>query len=523
MLDLLSLLPNLKSFTTPGLPLFDAPSLFKLSASVQKDSTIASSVRVLNISYCRNIVSRSFISTIPYFKSLVYLDVSSAAVINADVLKAIASIDLLPYLEILKLRNLGLGDSHIKHLATGLGTRLWCLDVRGNYLTDDCVPTILDNCFTPPEYQDLDIDEAKRPSITVKEDSEEWHVTNCLAQWGTLWPNRSIKPSGLTQLYISGNKLGPSACAALIQAQRLDYLDHGDFPAVKLKAATSQKMQSAGTGDSSHSLLELVKAQPYTIFNPFRKLRWLRVDHRVVSMAFDDQVRKPQNSKAESTNDIQTIKCLVENIYHLRAIVLTGIPTTTQSLDLVSSLKEFISAFAAAEVSAAEKQVSSLDGSKSPASNPNLPHLPTLVLELESESRDSRAKQDAEDSRDVSALSRALQQDFSFFDNEKEESASTAPLSPSQSRIVSPQSTGTTSNTDTSELSAEPLDVIRELSTLRKICKARQDSARQRGEAVSPGSYGYWSGKISIVRDGKKWYDEPEREVWTMGVRTRWG
>ena len=104
-------LPGLRSLIIHDLAAFDYRSLrvfnnWSDSVSVLRSN---SSLRLFTASLVVNAVSSSMFGAMEAFPALVYLDFSSTTAVNKlDVLEKISSVNTFPFLEILKLRNIGL-------------------------------------------------------------------------------------------------------------------------------------------------------------------------------------------------------------------------------------------------------------------------------------------------------------------------------------------------------------------------------------------------------------------------------
>ncbi|KUJ21553.1 uncharacterized protein LY89DRAFT_729072 [Mollisia scopiformis] len=207
---------------------------------------------------------KSFLS-LPEFRDLMYLDLSYTSYSNAF------EIPLeFKNLRIAKLRGLRL--TKIPQFILDRGTSLWSLDVRDNLLTGDCLGALYQHCFqkkhaalagtdqalndvhylyeSPPVYhRTSEEDLTTADFLSIRPDSTDAFINyfkeNC--DLYKAYPSSRILPgkdpiyihSGLTQLYISGNKLNSGNVNFLLSTQnRLQVLDIGSVRAGTLQYKT---------------------------------------------------------------------------------------------------------------------------------------------------------------------------------------------------------------------------------------------------------------------------------------------
>ncbi|KAL5328707.1 hypothetical protein ACEPPN_002209 [Leptodophora sp. 'Broadleaf-Isolate-01'] len=177
-----------------------------------------------------------------YFTNLMYLDISGTYHAAA----AIASLSNYEFgnLRVLKMRNMRL--TKLPRFILALGLRLWSLDVCSNLLTDNDIDSLILYCIKPaikrpeplprpvsdavffdfpPEYQthgDIHDDmPARRPDSTT-------HFIEAMSNTQDAVSNPMYSPTGLTQLYISNNKLTANGTRLLLSTtNRLQVLDLG--------------------------------------------------------------------------------------------------------------------------------------------------------------------------------------------------------------------------------------------------------------------------------------------------------
>ena len=196
-----------------------------------------------------------FFST-PILDNIMFMDISYTT--NTQAWKALFSLRSLDNLRILKLRGLRLTDETLPLLHLWL--RLWSLDLRENYLTDQVIPFLLAKCFAPkaPVNKDLKVDSEE----WVYEDPPTYHqrderdssdssyngeasprpdtvdsVRCYMKRYGDLSSSSSmmlaegdamLQNTGLTHLYLSSNKFTARGTRnILLSTNRLQVLDVG--------------------------------------------------------------------------------------------------------------------------------------------------------------------------------------------------------------------------------------------------------------------------------------------------------
>ncbi|KAI9889898.1 MAG: hypothetical protein M1814_004733 [Vezdaea aestivalis] len=504
----LSLLPNLKVFSIPGLKVVDGESLSSFRTNSLRNNRSGYPLRVLNVSYCRNIVSTQLSSILPLLRNLTYLDLSRCHSIKAETLIGCCSATLLPDLRILKLCDVQLSDAIFEELVTSLGTRVWCLDVRDNFLTDKAISDLLDYCFLPPEYNDSCIGSQRFSRSSVKEDDEEWHVRNCLSVWGTLWPIVDMNVSGITHLYTSGNLVSIKSLKSLLLSERLKVLDFGIPRQVDVKTNQGEDRESMSM---IRAMLESVPSSPS---NLWRNLSWLRLDFEIILTI----------SSLSDINMDNWIYQVASNLSSLDRLILILSPAVTKNGLSLQYMRGLIRALATFHNQQTNQQMRELPRLVTRSTNEknffrDVPthQLQEIVLELTTENRPRlyNAQDDVND-KDVTAFTDKLHDDFSFFENEKERLGST--VSPT---VLSSQTTqkGHVDRVTTS--SAHAVDFVRDLAAFRRSCEEARFKAT--GTQEDGDASGYWPGKITISRSPTIFDPTPNRRQWRPGVSTRWG
>ena len=313
--DVLEQLPHLQSLVVSQLPFFDHGALLALRqpsrARQQRHGADGGSpekyvptypLRLLGATACGNTTSAGLATALPLWPGLVFLDLSGTlAARDAAVL---ASLRVMPGLQVLKLRAIQLRDVDVEVLAAAVGIRVRSLDVRDNRLTDASVRTLLEKCCHPTR----DVHAAQsRLAMERSAVDEDW-PTGCprpdphvLSQFrgddmdarfvrrltravvGRI-PTEDLPPPGLTHLYISDNYITVEALARLLRTENLHVLDAG---AADTARAIGRKRSS--TVSVTHFELEsLPRAEnlvPALETAASRNLTYLRLHHSVVTEA----------------------------------------------------------------------------------------------------------------------------------------------------------------------------------------------------------------------------------------------
>ncbi|KAK0651499.1 hypothetical protein B0T16DRAFT_453957 [Cercophora newfieldiana] len=130
-------LPNLRCILVDGHAEVNPNALARNSAGVGVELPL-----LLNISGCQAKIEAAFFTS-PYFRSLVYLDISDIPEIGTTttLLQTIRP-DVLPKLRVLKIQGHGMSDSGAKFLFTSFKQQLWSLDLSRNSTTDEAFKTI---------------------------------------------------------------------------------------------------------------------------------------------------------------------------------------------------------------------------------------------------------------------------------------------------------------------------------------------------------------------------------------------
>lgn len=207
-------------------------------------------------------------------------------------------------LQVLKLRQVNLRDQDVEILADAVRICIRSLDVRGNILTDSSIDTLLRLCFLAPDVEDGLIG-SRQPSLAgaglddwpsgiARPDPEllddfrcealDEHFIKQLAKpsVGRL-PSEDLPHSGITHLYISGNKLTVEGLMKLIKSKRLFVLDAGAVDMVEVSKVHRSPSTSFPSFESHTCLSGIEKITPAIEKYCFQNLTSLRIHHAVVT------------------------------------------------------------------------------------------------------------------------------------------------------------------------------------------------------------------------------------------------
>ncbi|KAJ5834481.1 hypothetical protein N7447_000507 [Penicillium robsamsonii] len=188
-----------------------------------------------------NTTSTSLAETLRLFPVLTYLDLSyTTPARDRNVLSKLAQ---MPFLQVLKLRDIGLKDNDAEFLANAIGRRVRCLDLRDNRLTDLAIRSLLQASFRPPhgeERQQSPRQATASPDpfshFTINESGSNFfkrpdldeQFVKLLARPVLYHPwVEDLPHTGITHLYITGNQISVEAVASLLLSSRLHALDFG--------------------------------------------------------------------------------------------------------------------------------------------------------------------------------------------------------------------------------------------------------------------------------------------------------
>ena len=454
-------LPSLQSLIIHDLSSFDHIALQALNNILTPLATdarrLTSSLRLLTASLSRNAVSSSLSGALDCLPTLIYLDLSSTSAANDPLfLEHIASATNFPSLEILKLRNIGLGNGGLWWIAVGLGTRVWSLDIRQNRLTDSVVPTLIERCFLPGNHVSHDDyhDEQMDIMSGVGPKDDEFSVVRRLAKSAPLRRH----PAGITHLYISDNDLTVESAKLLIRAWRLVALDFGKLKlGERASRDTPQIYRDASAANEFRILLHRQMIDG-------ARLRYLRVDHTFVTgdaWLLDRGINAAEeawNFWPSGNGDFVDGKLVYDMNFPglgFHTLVLVGLPSISAKGWITKTLLAFLS-----KCSDMEKDIRD-----DPRAFDVGGHSSSILQELHLETPDSFDSDQPESNLAAPGFLERVDEDFSFFREEPLEGALDTP------QVAAP--------TVEDEYEGE---IVHKLKLLK---------------ATTPWS---WSGKIAVVR-----------------------
>lgn len=365
------------------------------------------------------------------YMDLMYLDLSYTC--RPEDLKLQNPLDNL---RILKMR--GLRMTKLPRFIITLGRQLWSLDIRDNLLTDASIVKLLENCFqqdypslvrdqypnddihhlydNPPVYHM--IDEGHNPAtdfVQLRPDAASSFIKYVTDNGNLYSSGTSVLPfedpmflrTGLTQLYLSGNRLQSSIIAILFRSQnRLQVLDIG-----------SVRLTSASLAYKAIHGLDAGMERISPIFGS--RLEELRIHHSAVTQiptivrldattsGFDLESLKV----AESMYNPEWSRLSPLNHHRLKSLTLTDIPTKSYGPS-VAQLTRLLKELAEQEEKLAAARAAMPNNRRAPQV---LNGLRTLRLEFLPEAPVAENAPYVSGDRDVDGfLSKSLG-DFSFF------------------------------------------------------------------------------------------------------------
>jgi hypothetical protein len=219
------------------LPFFDHHAMTALKNNQRSNHY---NIRLLLAEREPNTTSTSLAETLLLFPTLVYLDLSYTT--PARDRGVLCSLSQLEYLQVLKLRGIGLKDNDAEFLANAIGQRVRCLDLRDNMLTDMAVRSLMEASFLPPNSRaqprprrtgtspdpvSQSILYGSGSDLFKRPDLDEQFM-KILAQPVSYHPwVEDLPHTGITHLYITGNQISVEGVASLLASSRLHALDFG--------------------------------------------------------------------------------------------------------------------------------------------------------------------------------------------------------------------------------------------------------------------------------------------------------
>ncbi len=236
------------------------------------------SLRHLTAASLSNVIIPSLSDALDCLPGLIYLDFTDTCAVNdINILEQIGSEARFPNLEILKLRNIYLDSIGLKYVTKGLGTRVWSLDVRGNWLDDVAVEFLINDCFLPRQHvSPLSYHQEQMDHMTGAGPADDMvGVIRRLASGPSSQGPRRHQ-SGITHLYICDNRVSVRGANLLLGMWRLIALDFGEL---RMPCEDPD-----GPGERSRNIcaVEIFTAHLCQELGAGMRMRYLRIDSRLV-------------------------------------------------------------------------------------------------------------------------------------------------------------------------------------------------------------------------------------------------
>lgn len=313
LLTVLRRLPNLQCLVVDRLPFFDHAALLYTRRAV---TTIGGSsigpaefpMRLLNAAGCMNATHTGLSETLLHLTSLVYLDLSHTSV--ARHYSVLHALHHLPNLRVLKLRGVGLCDEDVELIGLSTGLHLRSLDIRDNNLTDRSALWLLRHCFKFSKPTDPKSGIAPReigfeaPSQIGAEPLSLYQDVNLNRRVRTRLasgvpcelPFDADPRSGITHLFLSGNKFTVTGVSDLLKTSSLRVFDAGDLT-VEAPPDYAGQAQDTASRDLlfSGGLLSVLKS--HAAF----KMNYLRINHSVVTGDIDWDTHVPNVAELQGS------------------------------------------------------------------------------------------------------------------------------------------------------------------------------------------------------------------------------
>ncbi|KAK3065377.1 hypothetical protein LTS18_011900 [Coniosporium uncinatum] len=493
-------------------------------------------LRMLSAVKCPNVTSKSLNALFSRTQELYYLDLSGNANLDRHSLMRSAA-SYLRSLRISKLRGVGLCD---QHYISQLNRHLYSLDVRDNLLTDGFVANLRKHAHQqdvndlPPPYSSGDEQQVVagkhilrkhrdwsnhfQPRIIARS-SEVTFVDGLSRVLSHLNPAHfellvSQHPQpGLRNLYISGNSIPAHGIRSVLKIPTLQCLDFGDFDGAASGPHWPDKQkQAAQPIKAALKILHALSDAP--------NLQSLRVGHQIVTgfAAYWDSIPTKStvgsnmingHAASEATDSyLQLWQDSTEPklggytgppgtqwdisasnhanyrfdaaLLSLEKLTLTSVPAQSQQGYLTACLKALLQACADMQRVNEEYNRSRLTrGDRPPAYDSGMVsedfvHIQELRLEI----ADPQGRADGVSTLDGADFEMSMQDDFSFFPDEKPKVAP---------KTVAPKQAGMV--TEKSE------DVRKELAAFRK---SNLRVLSQHGNAERAASEAVWTGELVI-------------------------
>ena len=313
--DILKALPNLQSLVVSGLPFFDHQALLALRSRTKDSNPPTYALRLLIAAHCRNTTASSLVNALTHFSNLAYIDLSGNS--SARDRSVLSTFRAMPTLHILRLQDCQLRDSDMAVLGTSIGLRVRSLDLRGNYLSDVGVGTLLELCFRVRESR------SRATSGVVIENWADWHsgvarpdakildefrdealnelfVKRLMSGIVKRLPSQDLRESGVTHLYLANNRLSVEGVSTVVKSARLYVLDVGSLDASRLLNKSSTIPSSSPSSSRGYRAFQPGAEKLTPVLGDFAQdLTYLRLHHAVVTHAAPIQTEYSAHNTSE--------------------------------------------------------------------------------------------------------------------------------------------------------------------------------------------------------------------------------
>jgi hypothetical protein len=491
------------------------------------------------------------ITSRPYSNYLIYLDVSGT---SKKTIQNIFNHRQVPHLRILKMRNLRLTTAELVPLLRELTCRLFSLDVRNNFLTDDVVRWLLALCFLEaleqrpnlrpevdgndrlschtasssrcnsperyaddvPRYRDArdGIEEQETAVSDGKVDlrpDEVDDVVQCLQRYEKMKSLRShntlleedpmVHTTGLTHLRLADNKLTSDALQTLLMStNRLQLLDFGGAPQGRHRL-----------GAKNPNLRPICQPDTVKLLCPgvSQRLQSLRVHHSIIThtptlltigeyvVSEGIRMRLSERDYAEEEMIYWPRHWNPNSNPRIETLILTDVPRWSEGL----VIKRFIQVLRVAAIQESLISKATLESTR--RSWRMLPGLRLLRLELVPLTRKQEAASPSvSGNSDADVFARESANDFSFFDQVSEKSNAEKDFSFFEGETTQePLPVSPTRNEQPSPIGR---DVMKEILAYRQKTRMAYEAERERlkgsGMRVPLGAPHYhWTGRLEFV------------------------
>lgn len=516
---------------------------------------------LLSAANCSNLESAAITSR-SWSNNLLYLDVSGTC---KQRFRELFTREDLPNLRILKIRNLRLTTVELTPILKKLGLRVFSLDVRDNLLTDDVIRLLLlhnfldpyeqrshlrsvidqdggipsrtsssSRCASPERYiedapaysERRDISEEQETSVIdngrvdlrpdnvdgvmkILKEKDTFHaiLDHCFPREG----NDLVKATGLTNLYLAGNKLSSDALKTLLMGtNRLQLLDFGS--AVQGHHRFSSRYPNVRPECQPDTVKLLVPAIS-------QRLQWLRIHHSIVThtptiltvgeyhMSEKRRVNLAEETYAQEELAAWPMQFLPDMNPRIQTLILTSVPWKSLGL-VIRSLLKFLRAVAIQESLIAKAQ----PAEPSRRSAQMLPGLRVFRLEFARVMNTSfrqtatlQAGPSVSQQADADNFLKESMNDFSFFDdNDQSPVAATQDFSFFTGEGPSSQNRSQSISSTSDDVENTVLrDVKEELRAYRqKTLKAYENEQKRLGKGVRVplgAPHYHWTGRLEFV------------------------